>query len=293
MLCVHCDSEQPDGSVRCLSCGCSLVNQAVGAPPRKKRNLAKPIGGIAVVAAACLSWLLLTGADGKARTPEDAVMKPVRALIANDLTALIATLPDDEIDKLRTKWDAERAKPNQRDDAQFNMAMAQLMAPGAVDTLMSLIEPQLEEIDEDAFYNGIEAATANAPMGEAEEMRDAVVSWIESAGFTDAGKMRQALGHVVGAAHAFNVHNAAELRALSFDDLIARSGAALPHVKSICLVYGLDVDGLLRSISAGGFSGSETEQTGTVKLTFLGKQRDIPTTVRKLDGHWFGKDKKH
>jgi hypothetical protein len=296
MLCNHCNTEQPDGSVRCMSCGFSLVNQAPGDGPAavRRKNAMPQVGVIAAVIAAVVCWFTLQGSSsGQAKTPEEAVMLPVHALLANDLNALFATLPEKDIDEMKSKWNAACGGSDPQGDAQYNMAMAQLLAPGAVETLMAMIEPQLEQVDPDVMYEQIEAGMMQIPNADADEaVKDAVLTWIANAGFTDTGKARLAMGHIVEAARAFDVPTTADLRKLSFDDLMIRAGYTLPHLKNILTVYGFDLDQLLRSVSVSSFNGDGPKRTGTISLSLFGKQQSVPTTVYELDGHWFTEDKK-
>jgi hypothetical protein len=293
MLCNHCNTDQPDGSVRCMSCGFSLVNQAVGDPPSRRTNSAPKVGVIVAGLAAVFAWLMLQGSGGQAKTPEEAVMLPVQALLANDLNALFATLNDKDLADIRTKWDSACSRPDQQGDAQYNMAMAQLLAPGAVDNLMAMIDPQLEGIDPDMMYDQIEAGMMQIPAADVNEsMKDSVLTWIADAGFTDPGKARLAVEHIVSAARAFDVPTMADLRDLSFEGLLSHIDSALPHLKNVLTVYGFDVDQLLRSISVSSFNGDGPKRTGTISLSLFGKQQSVPTTVYELDGHWFTEDKK-
>jgi hypothetical protein len=248
---------------------------------------------IAAVAVAVMIVPFVDFGGGQAKTPEQAIMLPIAAMRNNDLRALMATLPDCERDKARENWEAYRSQSDPIGDARFNQAMALIMAPGAVDSLMSMIEPGLEKMNVDDLADQIETSLAKAgPAKPDTEMVSALSTWVATAGFDDPRKMRQALSCVVDLAQAFGVRTADDLRSLNFDDLLACGGQALPHLKKALAVYGIDLDRTLDTVRVAGVEGSGPRRMATVSLTFLGQSRTLPTAVVEQDGRWFPEDTK-
>src|SRR5262245_3300641 len=104
MHCPKCQAYQPDGSPRCRSCGLSLLNASPIEVPQKQNGRPALAIAAAVVVVGLIVVVLNLG-SGKAKTPEDAIMLPVKAIRSNDLKAFFATMPDVDRDDAKQKWE--------------------------------------------------------------------------------------------------------------------------------------------------------------------------------------------
>jgi len=130
MLCPKCNAMQPDGRPRCGACGCSLVNANPTATPRQRRRL---LPAILATSIALVAYAVLTGSNGNyAKTPEEVVMLPVKALRANNLSDLFATMSRQEWNKTQSEWNTFRKQENPMFNIGFDQAMTMLNSPGAV-----------------------------------------------------------------------------------------------------------------------------------------------------------------
>jgi hypothetical protein len=101
-----------------------------------------------------------------------------------------------------------------------------------------------------------------------------------------SAKARQAIEYIVAGAKALEIANAADLRALSLDEVLKRCGGFLVEFKHALAVYGLDADGFLDSIKVAGVEGDGDQRTATMQFTAFGKPHSFPVKMEKKDGRW-------
>ena len=236
------------------------------------------------------------------KQPESVVTLPAAIVLAKDPAAAMAKLPEAMVADARTKWDAFRAKADAEFDAKFTEAMTMLTAEGAIDQLMAMATPAL------ASYNPAEAAAtiqmvggmmamgmAQKPDATAEDraaaatlqrLMIAVGAWLPNADFGNPEKLKTALGHLITGAKAMRVADAAALRALSYQELMARVGAALPSLKAALATYDLQIDAFCRSVKATS-AGTGATRTVTATFTAFGQEFSMPMTVKQnAAGFW-------
>jgi hypothetical protein len=252
-----------------------------------------------------LASLLLATAAGLATlpaldpaSPEFVVAAPVEALRTNDILALFKSMPEADQAKAKTEWTDKAAAMSPTERAEVDEKLALLLSPGAVDTLMAIVEPNLKQINPQEAAGMLQMFGGMAAMQLAQEPSMAVAgqnlqklvmdlaTWLPTSGIEDPVKMRQAIGSVVDAAKALGVATSDELFALDLETFLTRGGAAVKEAKKTLAPYGIDVDAFLASISLVNVKGEGDKRTGDLKFTAFAHDYLFPMPLVKKDGKW-------
>ncbi len=185
-------------------------------------------------------------------TPEGTFLGPVQALRNNDILGIFNLMDADKQAEAKKAWSEEAAKPNPAKDAELDQNLSMLVTPNAVDTMMMAIEPKLKEFNAQQISMGLMMMGGMLAMNMAKDPEQAqaaqelqslitdICGWLPSAGLEDPAKARKALEFVVAGAKSLNVTTAAELRALSLDEVLKRCGGLFAEVKHALAVYDLN-----------------------------------------------------
>ena len=228
-----------------------------------------------------------------------------RKLRGNDLAGLISALvPPAKYQEMRRAYETARVKPTTPEDrAKFEQEYAKLVGPNAVDTLMTEIEPKLEEARPQAagaVMMGIGAlqmavASPDAEMTESQRaaLRAALPGlqqWVTTTDFLSSQSMRQALTLITNAARDTGVANLDQLKMLSFEEVLAKAGSVLAASKQAVRIYGLDLDQIAESIDVQVLDIEGA--TARVRTTVTVFNAPIATEheLVLVDGRWYGKD---
>jgi hypothetical protein len=233
----------------------------------------------------------------------------VKALRTNDLVTLFHALPASQRADLVQSWNIHSTTPDADGDRQVSNVLAVIQMPNAVDLLAVRVEPELALVNPQdllgllAQVNGFLALAASQPKpsGDApgldylalQAFFTDISAWLPTAGLTDTTKLRKALAHAVLAARALGVQNAPDLRALKADDLVHRLGPALVELKAALLIYGLDVNALLDSVTFAVLDDSGEQRRIAIGFTVFGHAHAIPVKVVLKNDAWIladGKD---
>lgn len=238
------------------------------------------------------------------QTPHGAVESSVRALRKNDLKGFItATADASEIAEMKAQWEAQRKKaPEASEAAQFEQTMAMLTAPSAEQQIMQMIEPKLAEMKPQVammigMFSGMAQASIeqegnlnDAEKVEAKKTLDALAQLLQKNDITSVESARKAVALVCKGARKLNMKTMEDVRALSFDQLLAKGDIGLAALKDVLAIYGLRVDQMLDSFKASTLR--EEGDSATVRITFqvLGNQHSVDTEMVRVDGRWLRKE---
>lgn len=256
-----------------------------------------------------------TAADGAAKvaeaaasSPDAAVRAQVDALRAGKFSsAYLASIPPSLLEGMRTQWKAKMSEPATEEDRQkFADMIQELTAPGAEQAIYAKIEPDLLKFKESAamqmpMYVGMARGILASGVQQNEELSptqktqalasiDAFAKWAETAQFADPALAKQAIAHICKAAREVNLKTLDELRALSFDDAVARGDVLFVAVKDILTTYGFKVDEVLASAKTEVVSQAGDAAKVKITYTLFATPLSFESDMVKFEGRWYGKD---
>jgi hypothetical protein len=235
--------------------------------------------------------------------PETSLKQWVQALRSNDLTLLYKALTGEQRALVEKTWTVQATTPDADADKQLNSGLGLLLAPNAVDLLVAQAQPDLATLNTQDLVIGLQqvggflalagSQPAKAP-GDAPTLDFVALQgfladiggWIPQAGINDVAKLHQAVEHVVAGAKSLGVKSAVEVRALKTEDVLHRLSAALTEIKAALLVYGLDANALLDSITFATADGSGDQRSVTIGFTAFGHAHLIPVKVVRKNDAW-------
>lgn len=234
-------------------------------------------------------------------SPEGAVSGGVAAARGNDVATLVNTyFPPDMRAEMERGWKEMQTEPiSDEQKAEFNMAMGMLTMSGAEDNLLAKIKPELSEAQQGVQQAGGMLAmvvgmglAAKPELDDAEKQKametvGAVGQWLQGVDLTDEAKLRQAISAVCAGARDLGIANADQLRALSFDQALAKGGVALGALKKVTAIYGLDLDSTLDSISVGSPVVNGATAKVPTSITLFGKTFTSTALLEQKDGKWY------
>lgn len=240
-------------------------------------------------------------------TPDATMLAAAQALRGNNLGAfLAAALPAAELAKIKGDWAKKMHEDpiTDEDRKKFVEQMAKLTAPGAEDKLYAEAEPQLKKLEAQAqqipmmiaMGQGFlqSAIQQNQELTEEQKKQssaliDAAAKWAQGVKFTDPALAKAAIAAVTRTARDLNLKSLDEVRALDFDQGMAKAGIALAGVKQVVAAYGLKIDAWLDSVKAE--TVSTAGDTAKVKVTYTAFDQPFTTESElvRLDGKWYGK----
>ena len=222
----------------------------------------------------------------------------------NDLKGMMTlAMPAPALKKMLDSWETKRREPiTDSDRKEFADGIAKLTAPGAIDELMALAEPQLTQAKPQmAFYvpMGIgvlqQGIASNADMTEAQkkqasEMVSALQGWAAKTDLTDPNRLRKALTELAIGVKATNITTLDQLQGLSFDQILGKGGLLFGSMKRALNAYDLNMDEMFSSLKAEQISMSGDTALIKTSMTFLGQAFTSEAEMVKSDGRWYSKD---
>ncbi len=243
-------------------------------------------------------------------TPAKTVLTSVQLLKDGQFDALMQhVLPPAEYKQMRAKWDEAHKKTKDISDAdrqKFAQGMAQLTAPDAEQKLWAKVQPRLEKMDKqykarlpmmigmgqvmmDTQISNSKQLTPDQKK-QATDVVDALGGWAQKTDWTDADKVKKAIGVVTSTARKLDLKTLDQAVALNYDQALAKYGVAWNGVKQVVDVYGLSVDQTLDSAKAKTVSSDAHTATVEVDYTLLGKPQSMTVDMIKIDDRWYDKD---
>lgn len=239
-----------------------------------------------------------------AATAATAMDAQIKAFRSNDLKALLeAALPAAEIERMRSEWDKNRAEPiTDADRAEFADSWGKITAADGVDKIMAEMEPQLAQLKPQlAGMIAMGQGMATMTIAESTELTDAqkaqatafmngLSGWLGKTDFADPALMRKSLTALADGLRATGITKLDDIKALSFDELLAKFGPAVGGVKNALAAYGFSLDAIADSVKTEIVS--EAGDTAKLKVSYslFDAPMSFESEMQKVDGKWYGKD---
>ncbi|GEM_PF-925709 len=232
-------------------------------------------------------------------TPQGAFMANIQAMKNNDLKALMqASMTPEEYQRVKTKWSEKKGTFSEADKARFAATMQMLTSEGAEDQMMTMIEPQLQQLqamlpmvlmmaNEDMIDQKIKELPMPAEQKEnAKTMALAVVDWAKKADLASPEKARKAVTVMVDTARNLGVKTLDEIEKMPFEDALDKGGKVLGGTKQVLKVYGIDLDGMLDSVKIKDVKQNGDKAEMVVVFQFLGQPMEEKMHMIKKNGRW-------
>ena len=236
--------------------------------------------------------------------PAQVSMELARLAKINDLKGMMTlALPAAQMKKMVESWETKRKEPITASDRKaFADAIAKLIAPGAIDELMAIAEPEMAALKPQmAMYipMGIglaqQSISANGDLSEvqkkqATELVGAMQTWAMKTDFTDPNRLRKALTELATGVRATSITTRDQLQGLSFDQMLGKGGVLFGSMKRAFNAYDLNIDEMFTSLKAEQISMTGDAALVKTSMTFLGQPMSSETEMVKMDGHWYSKE---
>lgn len=236
-------------------------------------------------------------------SPVETTLEAGRLAKANDLKGLVGLiLPAAQLKEAEENWEKTRAEPaTDQERKEFADNIAKLIAPGAVDKLVTEAEPQLAQLKlQMPMYVGMgmgmaqQAINENAQLSESEKKQaidslTAVQTWANKTDLTDPNRMRKALNELANGVRATQITTLDQVRALSFDQALGKGGVLFAAVKKSLAAYDFDLDQTFSSVRAEQVSVEGDNAVVKTTIRFLGQEISSEAPMVRVDGRWYGK----
>lgn len=212
-----------------------------------------------------------------------------------------ALIPPAKWEEVRTAYELQRQEPiDEEERAHFAEQLERLTAPGAVDALMTEIEPKLVEAR--AQWPGMllmgmgaaQMAVASPDVDLSGEQREAlkrllpgVQQWAGSTDFLDAATLRQALTLIADAARRTGIRDLDTLRQLPLEGALDRAGTLLLASKDALRLYGLDLDAIADSLQVEVLSNDGRTARVRSSVTVFGAPISAEHDLVLIEGRWY------
>jgi hypothetical protein len=241
-------------------------------------------------------------------TPTGSIDAAVASLKSGDLKALFESqVPPKHLERMRAEWTDEIAKEeiSEEDRREFDETMARLLAADAEAQLMAELEPQLVKFETEIApqmpmmigmgrglaMSGIQESKDLSPEQKQQAIAglDALAKWVQETKFSDRELARKAIAHLTASAREMKLETIDDVRALSFDEALARGSVALKGAKQVLAVYGLSLDETLNSVKTEVLSETGDQARVRVSYSVFGQPVTLEIDMVKVDGRWYGK----
>lgn len=232
-------------------------------------------------------------------TPDGAMMAVVQALKANDIKSLMqASMSKEDYDRAVAEFEKVKSSPSESDKAQFQQMMGMLTSDGAVDQLMAMATPQLEQMRAQLpmmlmMGKGMASSAIQASgdiPAEQKETATKVVStlmdFVSENDILSEEVTRKAITAAVETAKNLDMKSLDELQNMSFDDAMNKASIVMGGAKNILGAYGISVDDLLGSIKVSDVSDNGDSASMKMAYEFLGETFSQEVKMLKKDGKW-------
>jgi hypothetical protein len=236
-----------------------------------------------------------------AALPEQTLLAWTKVLQADDYTALLAMLPPEVQAKAVASW--TNADSSQDKDIDENLA--KVLAPAAVDGFMNELTPKLATLDPAGLAQNLVGIAGFLPLllqqGQpsapnpdstpiitaAQSLLSDMAAWLPTSGITDPANLRKALTDLVDAVKGTGITSAADLHKMSLADFLGKLGPAVKKAKEAFMVYGLDANKLLASITASSAAGADANhRTLTIGFSAFARTYSFTLPLVQANGIW-------
>jgi hypothetical protein len=236
--------------------------------------------------------------------PVETAMETARLMKSNDIKGMLTLMvPASELKKISDKWEEARKEPiTDQQRKEFADGIGKALAPGALDELMAMAAPQLEQLKPQMpMYVGMgvgmmqQSIQSNPDMTAeqkkvAEQMITAMQSWANKTDFADPQRLRKAASEMINSLKATNVTTLDQLKGLSFDQLLGKSGVLFAGFKKALGAYDFNMDEMFSSQKAEQISLNGDTAVVRTTATLFGQPIVSDATMVKVDGRWYSKD---
>lgn len=239
--------------------------------------------------------------------PASAIMNQVKLLKAGRIDDLVkASLPADDYQAVRRKFDEERSKQEPITDAQrkqFAEKMQKLTAPDAEQSLFNQLLPVLKQYDTKykaqlPMYIGMGQTMMGTAINQskdltpeqkkqATEMMAAAAQWAQNTDWGDQAKAKQAIGVVTSTVRKLDIKTLDQARALDYDQAMQKYAQIWQGVRKVLAVYGVDVDAALDSVKASTISQKDHTAMVETRYTLFDKPMKSQIKMVEKNGHWY------
>lgn len=245
-----------------------------------------------------------TSADTHGLQPHETVEQSARALKNNDIRDLLQiSLPEAKYAEINAQWEARKQEPiTDEEREEYNQMMEMLTQDDAVDTIMTQVEPQLDQMREQmpmfiGMFQGIaqSAITQNEDMTveqreQAQRAVTAVAAWAQRTDLASKEKAREAVSVAVDTAHEIDLPTLDDVRGLSFNGMLDKAGVMVAGIKNILAVYDLHVDDSLDSVRAETVEQDGESATVRTRFDFLDTELEHEGAYVKVGERWFARE---
>ena len=204
----------------------------------------------------------------------------------------------DDYAKAVAEFEKVKFSPSESDKAQFQQMMGMLTNDGAVDQLMAMATPQLEQMraqlpmmlmmGKGMASSAIEAS-GDIPAEQKETATKVVNALMDFVGDNDILSeevTRKAITAAVKTAKSLNMSSLDELQNMSFDDAMGKAALVMSGAKDVVGAYGISLDDLLGSIEVSDVTSSGDNARMKLAYEFLGETFSSDVKMLKKDGKW-------
>lgn len=282
-----------------------MFKSSIAAVSKPRALLALALTALLAVAGGCKREPAEPAApDG----PVETVQRSFQLLHDDDLDALVQlSLPPGDYDAVRAQWRqwaANSPASSEEDRAQFAQMMIDLTADGAEDRLYAQAEPSLIRLESElsaqlplmvAMGTGfLSAGIQENPELSADQKQHAnavigaLAGWLATAPLADRDKARAAIAEITASARALDLQQIDQVRALSFEQLLAKLGIVTATLKSVLATYGLDLNASLAGAKVELIE--QHEDTAQVRITYplIASELSYSQTLVRRDDRWYG-----
>lgn len=243
-------------------------------------------------------------------TPEAAVQQSVTLIKTGDFSGFWKhALPPADYANLRADWklrDANQRPISDEDRARFTLAVQQLNAPNAENTLYDQLKPKLTLMEQQyhdqlPIMIGIGQAILTTGIAQSktltenqkQQARDALnvlLPWAQQTPWFDQDKAKQAVGVVVATSRQLDLKSPDQLQNMDFDTAMKQYSTAWGGIKQLLVIYGLSVDDALNSVKVTTLGMDHGQTHVKIDYTLLGKPLSTDSQLVLVDGRWYSQD---
>lgn len=232
-------------------------------------------------------------------SPSGSLMAVVESLKHNDVKSLMQiSMSKADYDKAVAEFEKNKGTPSEANKAQFAQMMGMLTSEGAEDQIMSLMEPQLEQMRSQlpmmlmmgkGMASQVIQSSPDLPEGQKETVTKLATALIDFASENDLLSeevTRKAVSAAVSTAKELDMASLDDLQNMSYDDVMGKASIVMGGAKNILSAYGISLDDLLSSVQVSDVQENGDNATMKLAYEFLGQTISQDVNMVKKDGKW-------
>ncbi len=244
-----------------------------------------------------------------AASPQAAIEAAAKNMRAGNLKAIVeSSVPPQYLEQVRGKW-AEKMSADpitDSDRAEFTENLEKFTAPDAEAKLWAELEPMLVQkqaelamqmpmmigIGRGVIASGVQQREDLTEVQKTQALAavDAFAKWAETAKFTDPALAQKSIGVFCQTARDLDLQSLDAVRAMNFDQALAKGDIAFNGLKQLFEVYGFSLNQTFDSVRTELVSESGDEAKVKVSYDMFGTPLNFETDMVRFDGRWYGKE---